>query len=538
MSEKHLAPLILIADDQKPTTVMLERVFEYEGYRAHSVYDGISAIDAAQTMLPDLILLDINMPGLNGFEVLKKLRDHALTANIPTILITAMGELSNVVQGLNLGADDYLRKPFHPQELLARAQSKMRARKLEEALQNRTRELEALLRASEELSQHLEMAELLDIAAYLIADLLPTQAVAVHYLDEQGEILDYRLVGQLTDDCASVTRPAFTEACLKELRPVRWPGDVPLVPGIANGIVVPMHSGGYVRGLLTVLNNQAEYDDNHERLLAGIGRQAILALQNAELYDIQANYALHLEEMVAERTAELESTQKMLIRSEKLASVGRLAASIAHEIRNPLLPIRINLENMFEDIKQKQAIDPDDITKTLESVERINTIVARLLGFTGNRQVDDSDFERLDVNQVIESVIDLNRKFFQQEGVNIESNLSVVPSIYGSKFQLEHVFMNLALNAMDAMENGGTLSIATRHENGDVIAIVQDTGVGILPDIIDTIFEPFVSTKNSGNGLGLFISYGIVQKHNGTIHVANSPQAGACFTLTFPASLK
>ena len=531
MSGKHDPPLILVADDQKPTTIMLERVFEYEGYRVKSVYDGVAAVDAAQTMVPDLILLDINMPGLNGFEVLEQLRSDAKTASIPTILITAMGELSNVVQGLNLGADDYLRKPFHPQELLARAQSKMRARSLEEALQRRTQELEALLRASEELNQHLELNELLDMTSYLVADLLPSEVVVVYYLDETGSVVDSRISG----DVDRLNDQAIVDELLKR-RSILWPDGPPVVPGFDSGIGVAMQHDGIIRGLLLILNNQTHYDENHKRLLEGIGRQAVLALRNAELYDIQANYALHLEDMVAERTAELESTQQMLIRSEKLASVGRLAASVAHEIRNPLLPIQINLEDMLEDLQHDKAISSHDIDKTLESVERIKTTVSRLLGFTGNRQVDDAEFHHLDINRVIEGIISLNRKYFQQMDVTIESDLSPLPEIFGSSYQLEHVFMNLALNAKDAMGEGGVLKIASYAQNGEVIVKVQDTGSGIPPDIDETIFEPFVSTKEGGSGLGLFISYGIIQNHKGTVNIESTPQQGTCFTLRFPAS--
>lgn len=532
MSGKHDPPLILVADDQKPTTIMLERVFEYEGYRVKSVYDGVAAVDAAMTMVPDLILLDINMPGLNGFEVLEQLRADTKTSSIPTILITAMGELSNVVQGLNLGADDYLRKPFHPQELLARAQSKMRARSLEEALQRRTQELEALLRASEELNQHLELNELLDMTSYLVADLLPSDVVVVYYLDEIGNVVDSRVSGELE----SFDDQSLVSELLKQNRSILWPEDPPAVPGFESGISVAMYHDGIARGLLLILNNQTHYDENHRRLLEGIGQQAVLALRNAELYDIQANYALHLEDMVRARTAELESTQQMLIRSEKLASVGRLAASVAHEIRNPLLPIQINLEDMLEDLQHNKAISSLDIDKTLESVERINTTVSRLLGFTGNRQVDDAEFHQLDINEVIERIIGLNRKYFEQMDVTIESDLSPLPEIFGSPYQLEHVFMNLALNAKDAMEDGGILKIASYPQNGEVVVKVQDTGSGIPPDIVDTIFEPFVSTKEGGSGLGLFISYGIIQNHKGTVNIESTPQQGTCFTLRFPKS--
>lgn len=527
MTAKHDPPLILVADDQKPTAVMLERVFEYEGYQVKSVYDGLAAVQAAQTLLPDLILLDINMPGLNGFEVLKQLRTSTATASIPTILITAMGELSDVVHGLKLGADDYLRKPFHPQELLARAQSKMKARTLEDTLQRRTKELEALLRVSEELSQHLEVDDLLNFILYLVTDLLPYRVAAIYYLDDQLQIKDYRTqrkdqqpIERLPDDEALISR------MYRIGQSVLWPGSDPLVTEYDSGLVVPMQHGGQMRGLLLLLNDPP-YDNNHLQLLNGISRQAALALHNAEFY-------LYLEDMVRERTAELESAQQMLVRSEKLASVGRLAASVAHEINNPLLPIQINLDDMLEDIRAGVEIGEDAVIRTQESVERIRFIVNRLLEFTGNRQTDSSDMREIDINKVIQDIVSLNTKFFQQTNVTIEVELSALPPLYGSKYQLEHVFMNLALNAKDAMPKGGILKFRSRADDEHIIVEVEDNGCGIPQDIIENIFEPFVSTKDQGNGLGLFISYGIIESHNGSIEVQSDVERGTCFTIKLP----
>lgn len=533
--KKHDPPLILVADDVLPTTVMLERIFEHEGYNVKSVYDGIAAVDAIQNLLPDLVLLDINMPGKNGFEVLSILRENPKTANIPTIIITAMGEHSDVVQGLNLGADDYLRKPFNPQELLARAQSKMRARKLEESLQERTRELEALLRVNEELSQHLEIDELLDFILYLVNDMLPTQIAAIYYLDDDDILSDYRI--QRKD--GNPTKPipegeAIVELIRTENRSIRWPDpDEQLVAGYASGIVTPLQYGNNVRGMLMVLSDEV-YDANHVRFLQGISRPATLSIRNAELYEIQANYALHLQDMVEARTQELESAQQMLVRSEKLASVGRLAASIAHEINNPLLPIQINLEGMMEDIRAGIGIDLMDIERTLESVDRIKYIVDRLLDFTGNRQAGGANAQMINVNKVIEDIASLNRKMFQLEDLAIEVNTTEIPEIYGYRYQLEHVFMNMALNARDAMKPGGVVRFSTWVEDGQVVVSIEDNGSGIPEDLIDNIFEPFVSTKEDGNGLGLFISYGIVQKHNGSIHVESENNVGTRFTIRFP----
>ena len=537
MPSKHDPPLILVADDQMPTAVMLERVFEFEGYTVKSVYDGEAAVEAARSLLPDLILLDINMPKLNGFEVLRLLRDNALTAGIPTILITAMGEFSDVVQGLQLGADDYLRKPFHPQELLARAESKIRESNLKGDLRRRTQELEALLRVSEELNQHLEMEDLLDFILYLIIDLIPCQVAGIYRIDD-GHLVDERLRGKDGSILKNVPNIEIALNWVMENRhPTLWPNEDHIhVEGYDSGIVIPLQYGNDLSGVLIVLGDQ-DYDKNHMRLLHGIARQAALAVRNAELYEIQANYALQLEDMVEERTAELESAQEMLIRSEKLVSVGRLAASVAHEIKNPLFPIQINLDHMLEDIRDGQIIQTEDIERTLESVHRIRHIVENLLEFTGKRHAGGTDFHPLELTQVIESIVELNRKAFSQDDISIDLQLEDIPTVYGNKYQLEQVFMNLVLNARDAMSRYDTLTIRTFKENDQVVTEILDTGSGISDEVIKQIFEPFVSTKEDGNGLGLFISYGIMQNHKGNIEVMSEVGQGTCFTLRLPISM-
>ena len=193
MAEKHSPPLVLVADDEVHTTLMLERIFEREGYQVTSAHDGVAALDMARQLQPDLLLLDIQMPGMNGFDVLGALRENIATANIPTILITAKARRpADVAHGLNLGADDYIYKPFDPRELLARAESKMKARQLEENLQRRTQELEALLRVGEELNQSLEVNDLLELILFLTLDLLPGNQAIICCLDDQHRVLSHR----------------------------------------------------------------------------------------------------------------------------------------------------------------------------------------------------------------------------------------------------------------------------------------------------------------------------------------------------------
>jgi signal transduction histidine kinase len=536
MSERRNTPLVLVADDEIHTTVMLARIFEREGYQVQSANDGISALDLAQKLLPDLILLDIQMPLMNGFEVLSALKENVLTATIPTIIVTAKArQPSDVAHGLNLGADDFIHKPFDPRELLARAESKIRSRQLEETLQRRTQELEALLRVGEELNQHLEVNDLLNLVPYLALDLLPGDLAGIYQFDENQKLLNYNIQAKSNElPPYELDHHAIVHQFLTSGVAMLWPGDIILAQDFASGIAVPLSHGGNLLGMLMLVTQNGQYDENHLRLFAGIGRQAALTLRNAQLYEIQANYALHLEDMVEAKTTELHSAQQMLIRAEKLASIGHLAASIAHEINNPLQPIRINLEDMLEDIQNNAAIDIRAVKSTQESVERIRRIVSQLLEFAGKRNTTNTELESLDVSQLIEGVVSLNRKFFEKENMQIIANLAPRMSILGNKDQLEQVFMNMILNAKAAMDTGGTLQIGVKIDKNEALIQFIDTGSGIPDEQINRIFDPFFSTKANGTGLGLFVSYGIIQGHHGTIEVKSKVNQGTTFTIRLP----
>lgn len=534
MAENSKAPLVLVADDEYHTTFMLQRIFERDGYRVECTNDGVSALALAQRLVPDLILLDIQMPGMNGLEVLRALRENPVTVGIPTILVTAKArEPADVAHGLNLGADDYLYKPFDPRELVARAESKMKAHYLEEKLHRRTQELQALLRVGEELNNALAVEDLLDLVLFLSLDLLPCRMAAIYQLDAAEALERFRVQASSGYDASGFDRASVLKQFLARGHPLLWSGEAPLMAKFPNGMAMPLQHGDRLLGVLLVAGDTVAYDDNHMSLFKGIGRQAALALRNAELYEIQTNYAQHLEDMVAARTSELQSAQQMLVRSEKLASIGHLAASIAHEINNPLQPIRIHLEHMIEDVRDNEPLDLRAITSIQESIERITRIVSQLLEFAGRRGPTEV-VQFLDLRKTLESVISLNLKLFEQNAFAIRAEIPDLPLIYGSKDQLEQVFMNLTLNAHAAMENSGVLTVRAWAETAEIVIQFQDTGSGIPPEQINNIFDPFFSTKPNGTGLGLFVSYGIIQNHHGTIEVESTVNVGTTFTVRLP----
>lgn len=532
----EINPLVLVVDDHIPAVSMLTRLLEREGYDVISAYDGDEALKICQHTVPDLILLDVMMPKLSGFEVVEILRNTERTQNIPIILITAKTTPDDIEQGLRLGADDYIAKPFNPRELLARAKSKIDAHLLKAELASKTQDLEALLRISEGLNHYLNTQELQELVLYLVMDLLPSEVAFLYRFDEDytvtSSLMSYK-DGTLSDDVALNISDFETFLERNNLMLAFNEDDKINIKSSSHGLLCKLESSNEVFGIMGLFNT-VPYLENHQRLFQSISRQATLAIRNAELYEVQARYANHLEEMVAERTQELQSAQNLLIRAEKLASIGRLSAGIAHEINNPLFPLRINLEHMLEDIEDGLEINKVDVEENLKSVERISRIVKQLLGFTGKDNSNQPNIEQIDLNDTMNNVISLSKKYLENSHVNIDLNLPTLPPIYGNRDQIEQVFLNIIINAKAAMPDGGDLAIMAWIENEEIILQFKDSGIGIDEQVINTIFEPFVSTKDDGTGLGLFISYSIIENHQGHIEVESHVGEGATFTVKLP----
>ena len=244
-----------------------------------------------------------------------------------------------------------------------------------------------------------------------------------------------------------------------------------------------------------------------------------------------------LEEKVHQRTEELVTMQARVAQSERLASVGMLAAGVAHEINNPLGGILALSSLAVEDMKPDDPARPN-LEEVIRQTERCRDIVKGLLEFSRQSK---TGTEALDVNEVLQGTLALvgnQAQFFNVEIVR-DYDFSI-PEVMADRSQLQQVFTNLLVNGVQAMDERGTITLATRYSasDGHVEVRVGDTGRGIPPEMIDRIFDPFFTTKESGKGtgLGLSIVYGIVTKHGGTIGVKSRPGGGTTFTIRFPAA--
>lgn len=246
-------------------------------------------------------------------------------------------------------------------------------------------------------------------------------------------------------------------------------------------------------------------------------------------------YQEGLEQMVAERTRQLERTRAQLVQSEKLAALGELVAGVAHELNNPLTSV-IGYAQLLESGELGPEEAQRAIRIVLQEADRARRIVQNLLTFARQRT-----YERgpVDINTALEQTVALRRYELERVGVEFALDLSPdLPPIEGDLFQLQQVFLNLINNAAQAMAgNRGRIEIRTGLRDGHVVIEVADTGPGIPPEHLHRIFDPFFTTKEvgQGTGLGLSISYGIVREHGGEIYAENRPEGGARFTIKLPA---
>jgi two-component system NtrC family sensor kinase len=293
--------------------------------------------------------------------------------------------------------------------------------------------------------------------------------------------------------------------------------------------------------MVVVSNDIAGGDLDRRVRVVGQGEFALLSRSfNAMLDRIGEmntqleQWAETLERKVQERTEQLARTQAVMARQQHLASIGQLAAGVAHEINNPLTGV-LTFAHLLRDKENMDAQDKEDLDVIINETIRAGEIVSGLLDFARERT---SKREPLAINEVIRQTMRLMRSQKPVKRVAIEEQLDGnLPKVNGDKNQLEQVLLNLSLNACEAMPDGGTLTIRTLAQDGNVLVKVTDTGCGIKKEHLDRIFEPFFSTKpvGKGTGLGLSVSYGIVQQHGGSLEVDSVEGAGTTFTIVLPS---
>jgi two-component system NtrC family sensor kinase len=316
------------------------------------------------------------------------------------------------------------------------------------------------------------------------------------------------------------------------------PPDLEIPTTLRAVVAVPLLSQGEAIGVLWVGSAEADrYTREDLHTLQALASSLSIAVQNAQLYQ-------DLRALLRER----ERTQAHMIHTEKMAALGRLVASLAHEINNPLQAVQGCLTLGREELGdiEIRSEDAEALAYYLniaeDEIERISGIVRRMRDFYRPAR---EGMKPTNVHDVLGGIIALTNKQLQHSNVDIEREWQEdLPEVLGNADHLKQVFLNLVLNAIDAMPEGGTLTIRTgpgRMPAGEglpdtatVRIDFKDTGSGIPKEVLSRIFEPFFTTKEHGSGLGLSISYNIIRSHNGDIIVTSEEGDGTTFTILLP----
>lgn len=564
-------PKILIVEDDEKARDALIRQLEFSGYETETAQNGKDAVERAQKESFDLVLMDLMMPEMDGFEAIRLIREIDSLSYIPIIVISALEKPEDIEKALELGADEYVTKPADPTAFTARMRAALRLKKSVEKLRVSEEKYRTLLQALPDIVYKVDQEEKFVYLSDSIRSLGygPEELLGKHF----GEIIhpdDVKRVSKsfvlpehigktagedkqpkLFDERRSynrATRNLEVRLMRKGLEPVeKGQADIHALVTIAYGEV---SIGGMI--------------DPHSRNTintVGIIRDVTERRKMEELLKESND---NLERKVGQRTAELrrtvdalvkaqeekEKAQRQLLHAQKMDAIGRLAAGVAHDFNNKLAAIQL-----YAELALGKTGTSDPVHGDLNNIHRITKNAAglprQLLLFSRKEAME------LKPLKIGEAIKNMSRMLGLLIGENITLEIESAPgllTVLADAGKMEQVILNLVLNARDAMPDGGKLTIRIDRKPGSEISCgecnnftalkadeyvsisFQDTGSGMDTDTLSKVFEPFFTTKGQGKGtgLGLSIVYGIVEEHKGFIRAGSVLGQGSTFTIYLP----
>lgn len=522
----------LVVDDEPEVLRYGERALTAIGYATDAAGSAEAALGRLRGGAYDLLVTDISMPGMGGLQLIGAARD--LQPHLAAVVITGYGTIEMAIGALRAGANDLLVKPFTVEELRAACEHALaQARLLAE--HGRLKALFPLFELARRLEEPREPAGL--------ARELVRLAVGETRADA-GLLI---LVGE-GDRGAHVAAAVGTPAVEAVDADAAWraaEGDGPddgeapdarlrdtLGAGGRRLAWAPLATPHRRVGLLAVLRDEgrAAFGRADHDLLRALATQAAAALENTRMVRELESWGRELERRVEERTLELLEVRDDLLRVQRLAVIGELGASIAHEMRNPLGVI----SNSVYCIRQRLNTSDPLLAKHLDLIEQevqaTNRVIAQLMGLVRDVHID---ARRVEPAALLERCLE---RAEVPEGVRVSVEAAPdVPAVRADPDRIDLVFANLVRNAVQAMPGGGRLVIRVGRRDDGVAFSFLDTGDGIPPDDLKRVFEPLFTTKAKGIGLGLAIVRRLVEAHGGRVAVESEVGHGSCFTVTLPA---
>jgi two-component system cell cycle sensor histidine kinase/response regulator CckA len=499
---------ILIVDDESESRRLLTDILRSEGIVVRAADRGELALASLAMEKPMLILLDIRMPGMDGFEVCHRLKQSEDTRDIPVILLSASGEFSDRIKGLRLGAVDFINKPFQREELLTRVRTHLEFSRLRAHLEERVAERTAQLRESEERFR-------------AIADAAPVM-IWISDVDKSCTFFNRRWL-------------EFTGRSMSE--------------ELGNGWADGVHSDDFDRCLTTYTSSfdarmsfEMEY-----RLRRSDGEYRWVLDRGVPSFSPDGVFSGYIGSCID--ITDRRQDQDRMLASQKLESLGVMAAGVAHDFGNLLGTILADADLALSEMDPDSA-GRDSVQKIAAVAMRASEIVRLLMASAGAKGSSDA-LGPLDLSLEVEQILRLlNVSISKRAAVrtNLAGNL---PEVRGNAAQIHQVVMNLITNASEALGGKqGTITVSTDFVHvaggrsndllslaeGDYVRLrVSDTGCGMTDETRARIFDQFFTTKSTGRGLGLAAVHGIVRSHGGAIRVESAPGAGSTFEVLFPS---
>ncbi len=531
--------LVVLADDNADLRDYISRLLTDHGYDVEAVADGEAALATLDVRRPDILLTDVMMPRLDGFGLLRAVREDAALNDLPVIMLSARTGDDSKVEGLDSGADDYLTKPFSARELLARVSANI-------AMARLRGEAAAAVRESETKAG--QAAERMQLA-------LDSGAIVGSWVwDVQRDIV--------------VGDEMFTHSFGLEARSSsRWSLEEVLVSihaddrsRVQDEIAAAVRRGGPYRCEFRVGRRDGVFRWVEANGRVDLGVNGIPARFPGVLIDIEHRRAVEdelrevnqrLEERVELAIRQREQTEEALRQSQKMEAVGQLTGGIAHDFNNLLTGISGSLEMLETRIAQGRLdAVPRYIDAAQGAAKRAAALTQRLLAFSRRQTLDPKP---TNMNRLISEMEELVRR---TSGPTIDVEVVGAAGLWAiliDQNQLENALLNLCINARDSMPDGGRLTIETANRwldgksgierdlpPGQYVSLaVTDTGTGMSKETIERIFEPFFTTKplGQGTGLGLSMIYGFVRQSHGQIRVYSEEGHGTTMCLYFPRHL-
>lgn len=498
---------VLLVDDNPTNLQILYKTLQGCGYRLLIAREGPAALEIARRARPSLVLLDIMMPEMDGFEVCSRLKADPLTTDIAVIFLSALGDSAAKVRGFALGGVDYIAKPFQADEVVARVRTHIKIHRLERELARRNTELEA------------ENQRILN-----------TISEGIIGLDSEGRVTTFnpaasRITGWPAHD--ALGERLFGLGLFAEQQGV----------DVSEEQTLPYRS--YAMGERT--DSDMEIIRRRDTQLLPVAMTSTPRAEGGAVLVLRdISEWLESEEALRLAREELESQRQHLAHMERLSTMGEMAAGIAHEVNQPLTAVA-NYSRVGRRLLAQESLDRGRLCELLEKLDtqavRASEVIQRLRSYM---RKPDGGREWVDMNRLLQDVIALAEVDSRINDVSIHFQAGAdIKPIEADLVQLQQVALNLIRNAMEAMADSPArqqgVVVETRQQGGWVMLDVIDRGHGLTEEAEAQLFQPFFSTKPGGMGIGLSICQTIIQSHGGRISAHRNRDGGTVFSCALPA---